>query len=117
MDFVRFGFCLAQGVFYCLAQSTQRTQRRVVDCCAPMNVNHTSYFIFRITMRCMVETQYDAAGCLSTASLRYTLYFILHTLYFITMRCMVETQYDAAGCISTASLRYTSLPTSKKTSP
>ena len=62
MDFVRFGFCLAQGVFYCLAQSTQRTQRRVVDCCAPMNVNHTSYFIFRITMR---------------------LYVILYTSYFI----------------------------------
>ncbi len=52
-----------------------------------------------ITMRCMVETQYDAAGCLSTAS-PLPLYFILH----ITMRCMVETQYDAAVCLSTASL-------------
>jgi hypothetical protein len=30
---------------------------------------HTLYFI---TMHCMVETQYDAAGYLSTASLRYT---------------------------------------------
>ena len=28
-------------------------------------------------MRCMVETQYAAAGCVST------LYFILYTLYFI----------------------------------
>ncbi len=68
-----------------------------------------SYFIFRITMRCMVETQYDAAGCLSTASLLHTSYFILHTSYFILhtlyfiLRCMVETQYDAASCLSTAS--------------
>jgi hypothetical protein len=29
----------------------------------------------------MVETQYDAAGCLSSASL-LDLYFILHTSYF-----------------------------------
>ena len=41
---------------------------------------YTSYFILRITMHCMVETQYDAAGCISTASLLYT---SLHTLYFI----------------------------------
>jgi hypothetical protein len=30
----------------------------------------------------MVETQYDAAGCLSSASLLHTSYFILHTSYF-----------------------------------
>jgi len=42
-----------------------------------------SFFILHITMRCMVETQYDAAGCLSTASLLHTTYFILHTSYFI----------------------------------
>ena len=43
----------------------------------------TSYFL----LRCMVETQYDAAGCISTASLLYTSLptslptscFILHT--------------------------------------
>jgi hypothetical protein len=40
------------------------------------------YFILHITMRCMVETQYAAAGCLSTASLLYTSDFILHTSYF-----------------------------------
>ena len=39
------------------------------------------YFILHfLTMHCMVETQYDAAGCISTASLLYT---SLHTLYFI----------------------------------
>ena len=32
-------------------------------------------------MRCMVETQYDAACCGSTASLQFhTSYFLLHTL-------------------------------------
>ena len=41
------------------------------------------YFILYITMRCMVETQYDAAGCLSTASLLPISYFILSTSYFI----------------------------------
>jgi hypothetical protein len=39
---------------------------------------HTSYFILHITMHCMVETQYAAAGCGSTASLLYT---ALHTSY------------------------------------
>ena len=66
---------------------------------------HTLYFILHITMRCMVETQYDGAGSISTASLLYTSYFRLHTSY---MRCMVETQYDEAGSISTASLLHTS---------
>jgi hypothetical protein len=45
------------------------------------------YFLLYITMRYMVETQYDAAGCLSTASLLPTLYFtsyfILPTSYFL----------------------------------
>ena len=63
-------------------------------------------FLLRITMRCMVETQYDAACCGSTASLQvhtsyFTSYFMLHASYFL----MVETQYDAACCGSTASLQ------------
>jgi nitrate reductase gamma subunit len=40
-------------------------------------VSTISYFILRITMRCMVETQYDAACCGSTASLQF------HTSYFV----------------------------------
>jgi len=124
MDFVRFGFCLAQGVLYWLAQSTQRAQRRFVDCRAPMNVNH---FLLHLSYhhalhgRDAVRCSKLHLHCVSTLYfilytlyfILYTSYFILHTLYFI-LRCMVETQYDAASCISTASLRYTSLPTSKK---
>jgi len=34
-------------------------------------VSTISYYILRITMRCMEETQYDAAGCGSTASLQF----------------------------------------------
>jgi hypothetical protein len=41
-------------------------------------VSTISYFILRITMRCMVETQYDAACCGSTASLQF------HTSYFVS---------------------------------
>jgi hypothetical protein len=37
-----------------------------------------SFFILHITMRCKVETQCDAAGCRSTASLLYTSDFMLH---------------------------------------
>ena len=40
------------------------------------------YFILH-TMPCMVETQYDAAGCLSTASLLYTSHHALHGRDFI----------------------------------
>ena len=44
-------------------------------------VSTISHFMLPITMRCMVETQYAAAGCRSTASLLYTSYVILHTSY------------------------------------
>jgi hypothetical protein len=45
----------------------------------------TSYFILRNTMHCMVETQYDAAGCGSTASLQFhTSCFQLHASYFVS---------------------------------
>jgi hypothetical protein len=45
---------------------------------------HTSYFLLRITMRCMVERQYDAACCGSTGALQFhTSYFLLHAFYFI----------------------------------
>ena len=52
-------------------------------------VSTISHFLLRNTMRGMVETQYDAASCGSTASLQFR----------NTMRCMVETQ-------QAASLRY-----------
>jgi hypothetical protein len=43
-----------------------------LDCVATI-----SYFLLRITMRCMVEPQYDAACCGSTASLQFpTSYFV-----------------------------------------
>jgi hypothetical protein len=128
MDFVRYAICLAQGVLYYLAQSTQRAQRRFVDCRAPITLLPTSSFVSPCIAWWRRSTMQQAA-----APLR--LYVILHhhalhggdavrcsklqlhcvsTLHFITMHCMVETQYDAASCSSTASLRYTSLPTSKK---
>jgi hypothetical protein len=100
MDFVRYAICLAQGVLYWLAQSTQRTQRRFVDCRAPMNVNH---FLLHLSYHHALHGG-DAVRC---SKLRL---HCVSTLYFITMRCMVETQYDAASCISTTSLRYTSSP-------
>jgi hypothetical protein len=45
----------------------------------------TLYFILRITMHCMLVTQYAVASYGSTASLLYTSDFILHTSFCATM--------------------------------
>jgi hypothetical protein len=76
---------LIWGISYFISPCVAWWRRRTLQQAAsPLRLYliYTSYL--HITMRCMVETPYAAAGCFSTASL---LDFILH----ITMRCMVET--------------------------
>ena len=77
MDFVRYGIYLAQ--------ITQRAQRRVVDCGAPMNVNH---FLLHLSYHhalhggAAVRRSVLRLDCVSTISY-FILHFILPTSYFL----------------------------------
>ncbi len=86
-------------------------------CVSPKFLLPTSYFLLHNTMRGMVETQYDAACCGSTASLQFhTSYFLLHTSYFVSP-CVAwwrrsTTQFAAARLRLYNFTLPTSLPTS-----
>ena len=96
--------------FFCLAQSTQRAQRRFVDCRAPMNVNqfllHLSYH-HALHGGDAVRCSRLPLHCVSTS------YFILHTSYFILHTALhggdaVRCSKLPLHCLSTASLLHTS---------